>query len=78
MPRESVSDPVAQARLRAFGQAVRQARLRLSVSQEHLALEHGLDRTFVSAVERGVRNPSLLALYRLAEALDVTLCELLP
>lgn len=40
-------------------------------SQEHLALECGLDRTYVSAVERSRWNVSLSNIERLAQALDV-------
>lgn len=61
----------ARRRLRAFGEGVRQVRREKGVSQETLAFSSGLDRTFVSAVERGTRNPSLLSLYALADALDV-------
>jgi transcriptional regulator with XRE-family HTH domain len=61
----------ARRRMRAFGEGVRQTLRAKGVSQEALAFNSGLDRTFVSAVERGARNPSLLSLYALADALDV-------
>lgn len=61
----------ARARLRALGEAVRNARLERGVSQEKLAFESGLDRTFISAIERGVRNPSVLSLCALADALEL-------
>lgn len=56
----------------AFGQAVRRRRLALDVSQEELAHLAGMDRTYVSGIERGRRNPTLLVICRLAEALQ---CE---
>jgi transcriptional regulator with XRE-family HTH domain len=66
----------ARERLRVVGQAIRHAREVRGVSQERLAFDAGLDRTFVSAVERGVRNPSLLSVFALATALDVDIREL--
>ncbi|MCW5730257.1 MAG: helix-turn-helix transcriptional regulator [Alphaproteobacteria bacterium] len=53
----------------AFGLAVRRRRLRLGVSQEELAHRAGMDRTYVSGIERGRRNPTLLVIGRLAAAL---------
>ena len=61
----------ANVRMRAFGEAVRRARSERGVSQETLAFSSGLDRTFISAVERGVRNPSLASIYALADALGM-------
>ena len=46
-------------------------------SQEDLADETGLHRTYVSGMERGVRNPTLLILERLAKALKVSASSLL-
>jgi transcriptional regulator with XRE-family HTH domain len=53
------------------GRNVRQNRERLGVSQEELAFRAGLHRTYVSGVERGVRNPTVLIVGRLAKALEV-------
>ena len=47
------------------------------LSQEALALEADVDRTYVSQIERGVANPSLRVLYQLALILDVSLLELM-
>lgn len=49
------------------------ARLAAGLSQESLALQAEVDRTYVSQLERGVANPSLLILQRLADALDAPL-----
>lgn len=51
-------------------------RERLGFSQEALSLAADLDRTYVSGVERGSRNPTLKTIHRLARALDLSLAEL--
>ena len=63
--------------LQALGDAVRQARKRRGLSQEQLGFESGLDRTYISGVERGVRNPTVQSLRRLADALDTRPSRLL-
>lgn len=52
-------------------------RLKKNLSQEGLAFEAGLHRTFVSHVERGARNISIDNIDRLAEALGASAWELL-
>lgn len=47
------------------------------MSQEKLALEADLDRTYVSGVERGVRNPTIVVVARIAKALKVAPDKLL-
>jgi transcriptional regulator with XRE-family HTH domain len=54
-----------------FGERVRNARAALSLSQEELAFRCGLDRTYISGIERGKRNISILNLLGLAKALGV-------
>jgi XRE family transcriptional regulator, regulator of sulfur utilization len=61
---------------REFGAAIRRIRLRQNVSQERLAGEAELDRSYVGAVERGERNPSLKVIKKLADALGVSLSTL--
>ena len=62
---------VRQAALqKAFGKELRQLRTSRGFSQEKLALECGLDRTFISLLERGMRQPSLTTIFLLADALD--------
>lgn len=53
-------------------QTVRKARKAAGLSQEKLAFEAGLDRTYVSQVERGKRNVTIVVLARLAFALKTT------
>ena len=60
------------SRIAAFGEAVRRRRKHLGLSQEALGFVSGLDRTYVSGIERGVRNPTLRIIWRLAEALSTT------
>jgi transcriptional regulator with XRE-family HTH domain len=55
----------------AFGRVLREQRERRDLSQESLALSANVDRTFVSQIERGVRQPSISTLWKLAQALDV-------
>jgi transcriptional regulator with XRE-family HTH domain len=60
-----------------FARAVRARRLALGLSQEDLAHKAGLDRTYISGIERGVRNPTLKTADRIAHALGSSLRELL-
>lgn len=60
-----------------FGEVVRRVRESQSTSQEKLAEWAEIDRTYVSMIERGKRNPTLEIANRLAEALDVRLSELI-
>ena len=60
-----------------FGDRVRTARLKLGLSQEKLALDCGLDRTYISGIERGKRNVSLINIHRLADALGGSASDLL-
>jgi len=55
----------------ALGEAIREIRKKKGLSQEALGLEAGLDRTYVSSVERGRRNISFDNLVRIAKTLDV-------
>ncbi len=61
-----------------FGMKLRAAREKAGVSQEKLAELSGLHRTYVSSVERGRCNISLQNIERLAQALGVTMAELMP
>ena len=55
---------------------MRRYRERLGVSQEELAYRANIHRTYVSMVERGVGNPTLLVIADLAKALETTITEL--
>lgn len=56
---------------------VRDARKRLDLSQEDLAARAQLDRTYVSGIERRVRNPTVTVVARIAEALGTSAAALL-
>jgi transcriptional regulator with XRE-family HTH domain len=60
-----------------LGLAVRRTRSAAGLSQEALADRAGLDRAYVSGLERGHRNPTLETLQRLAAALGVNVQDLL-
>ncbi len=61
----------------ALGRTVHRERIKLGISQEDFADQVGLDRTYVSGIERGIRNPTLLVLLRLAQVLGVPVAQLL-
>lgn len=62
---------------KALASNVVRARKELGLSQEQLAFEAGIDRTYVSQIERRVNNPSLLVLQKLAHALKTNVVGLL-
>jgi len=68
--RDMALDSEAARLLKAFGLAVRRQRERLGLSQEKFALGAEIDRTYVSGVERGVRNPTVKMVAKLALALN--------
>jgi transcriptional regulator with XRE-family HTH domain len=59
-----------------FGQRVREKRTELGLSQEAFADKCGLDRTYISSIERGKRNVSLLNIEMIAKALGTSVSEL--
>ncbi len=62
--------------LTAFGSNVRRYRQRKALTQEKLAASADLDPTYISGIERGVRNPSILSVVRIAKALDTSVASL--
>jgi transcriptional regulator with XRE-family HTH domain len=63
--------------LENFGRLIAERRKTLDISQEEFAERADLDRTYVSGLERGVRNPSLTAIVKVAKGFGVTTEELL-
>lgn len=58
-----------------LGMAIKTQRTSLGISQEELAYRAGLHRTYVSDLERGVRNPSVDSIGKLARALEVSVSD---
>jgi len=61
---------------RQFGNRIRELRAKANLSQEKLGFETGLDRTYISGIERGQRNPSLKNINKIAKALRISPSEL--
>lgn len=59
-----------------LGKRIRQLRTEAGFSQEELGAMTGLDRTYISGIERGVRNPSLKNIEKLAKALKTSISSL--
>ena len=59
-----------------FGKQVRRYRKAMDWSQEKLAAETGLDRTYIGGVERGQRNIALLNIQKIADAFGIQVQEL--
>lgn len=59
-----------------LGHSIKKLRRELALSQEQLAERCGFDRTYISMLERGARNPTLLNLLRLANGLEVPISKL--
>jgi len=62
--------------LTRFGLNVRRRREAAGLSQEALAEKANLDRTYISGIERGTRNPTVLSAARVAAALKTSLAQL--
>ncbi len=62
---------------RLFGRILQKLRTERGLSQEKLGFESDYHRTYISQLERGQKNPSLKAIFRLAEALGVKPSEMI-
>ena len=72
-----MADATSRELLAALGRAIRSLRLERGLTREHLAERAGLHTTYVSDVERGLRNIGFVNLDRLARALAVDLVGLM-
>ncbi|WP_462249675.1 helix-turn-helix domain-containing protein [Ekhidna sp.] len=61
--------------LKKFGDSLKELRETNNISQEKLALNCGLDRTYVGSVERGERNISLLNMIKIISAFEMSLAS---
>ncbi len=68
--------PIRSPAHAAFGNALREIRTQRGISQEAVADICGLDRTYISGIERGERNPSLTNILKIASALEVRPAEI--
>jgi transcriptional regulator with XRE-family HTH domain len=71
MPSQSPPDISA-----IFGEVLHRYRSERDISQEELAFEAGVDRTFISRLERGVRQPTITTLIGLGQALNVSAADM--
>jgi len=60
-----------------FGNRIKEERLKQNLSQEKLALEAEIDRTYMNDIEKGTRNVSLNIAFKLSKALNISLSNLL-
>ena len=61
----------------ALGLAIKELRLNLELSQEALAFEAGVDRSYIGGIERGEHNLALVNLMKISQTLGITSSELL-
>ena len=61
-----------------IGQLIRNKRTEMSISQEMLSLQCGIDRSYMGRIERGEVNITIEKIYELAKSLDVSVKDLLP
>ncbi|UJA00506.1 helix-turn-helix domain-containing protein [Acinetobacter johnsonii] len=61
-----------------IGQLIRNSRTQRSITQEALALQCGIDRSYMGRIERGEVNLTVEKLYEIASALEINAKELLP
>ena len=74
---KAVYSDVEKNFLKKLGTRIRELRIKANLSQEKLAFECDLDRTYIGSIERGERNVSALNLRKIADALKVHISDLL-
>lgn len=63
--------------LHQFGETIREIRQEKGIAQEKLAHLSDIDRTYMSAIERGLKNPSLKIIFKISEGLGINPSEIL-
>ena len=56
---------------KVIGEVLKEYRKKAGISQQDLAFDAGLDRTYISLLERGLRQPTIRTVFTLSEALDI-------
>ena len=67
--------PNAETLRKAFGNCIRDLRLRLGIAQEQLALQCGVNRGYMGELERGEHSPTIETIYRLLPVLEVSFTQ---
>lgn len=73
---EKIKDKFMTEALNILGKQIKTRRENLGLTQEKLAEKCGLDRTYISLLERGKRNPSYTNLLKVASGLEISISEL--
>lgn len=76
MAKRSISQS-GNPNLLALGRAIRAERKRLGIAQEALALEAGLDRSYLGGIERGEHNLTIINIIKISKALNIRASELM-
>ncbi|MCU0391689.1 MAG: helix-turn-helix transcriptional regulator [Thermoflexibacter sp.] len=61
----------------AFSNVLKKLRKQKNISQAQLAFEAGLHRTYISQLERGIKNPTLKTIYKLCDVLEIDMIEMI-
>jgi len=60
----------------ALGEAIRSMRKARGISQEELAHRSQVDRAYMSSIERGIQNPGVMTIIRIAKGMDTSVAEI--
>jgi transcriptional regulator with XRE-family HTH domain len=77
MPKKATKKPLPfPAERKRLGAVLQERRKTMDLTQEVLGFEIGMDRTYISDIETGKRNPSLVNILKLCKALKISTAEL--